>query len=536
MTAAVLVAILLTRLPTLSNPLTEAHAFRQTQTAWASLLFSQQGIDLLHPQMPVFGPPFVMPLEFPLFQALASLLISVGGLGPDLADRLLAVFCFGAATIAVYRLGIRLSGRFVAVVATICFAFSPFALMWSRASLIEFMAVALSLWGLETSLAAIMAHGRKRWLLALLGAVLGSAALAVKVTTGVFWLLPLFLVLLMRRELFRSLGERLLLGAILLLIPAMVGGLWLEVSQQIRQQNLFAYAQNDQLAISWYFGSLAQRLDPGTWSTIIGRVWMEIGGLCLPLLLLLAWSERRHLSQGWQKTVWVGLGGVALAAPLVLVNVYFIHDYYLAAISPVIALFLGLGGLGIRRHWAKMWARMLAGTAGLAGLFVLATGCGLGGMAIISGLLLGLGLVLFFFWARWRGRSRASRMALLASGLLLPLLAIAATLGMISTGGANYVSRAYFPPPDVQAPVAAQIDALVPADHWVALIVLGPYADFWDPSYFYYAHRQGLMIGPLTRSLGALKVACADPRYVLLSMSAQYVVSRAACPDGAAIP
>src|SRR5438132_7205356 len=62
---------LVMRLPTLHQPLLEeGHSFRQTETAYPALLFHQQGINLVAPQLPVLGKPWQVPFEFPVFQAL----------------------------------------------------------------------------------------------------------------------------------------------------------------------------------------------------------------------------------------------------------------------------------------------------------------------------------------------------------------------------------------------------------------------------------------------------------------------------------
>src|SRR6188508_2586949 len=66
-----LVAFALAVVPTLDEPLLESHGFRQTQTAYTARIFHQDGIDLLHPKLPVLGEPFEAPFESPLFQAAA---------------------------------------------------------------------------------------------------------------------------------------------------------------------------------------------------------------------------------------------------------------------------------------------------------------------------------------------------------------------------------------------------------------------------------------------------------------------------------
>ena len=89
------------RLPTLLQPLLEKHAFRQTWTAFTALIYHERGIDLLHAEVPVFGPPFFQPQEFPLFQAIAALIMDVG-VPTDPAMRVTGLLCFFA-TAAAFR-------------------------------------------------------------------------------------------------------------------------------------------------------------------------------------------------------------------------------------------------------------------------------------------------------------------------------------------------------------------------------------------------------------------------------------------------
>ena len=70
--AVLLVFTVLIHLPTFDQPLVERHNFRQTQTAFTARIYHEEGIDLFDPKLPVLGPPWEVPFEFPLFQAAAS--------------------------------------------------------------------------------------------------------------------------------------------------------------------------------------------------------------------------------------------------------------------------------------------------------------------------------------------------------------------------------------------------------------------------------------------------------------------------------
>src|ERR1035437_4324493 len=170
-------------IPTLSQPLLETQSFRQTTTAYPALLFYQHGIDLFHPQVPVFGPPFVLPIEFPLFQAAASLVMHLG-VSPDAAVRLTALVCFLITASLVWRLLVALAGEAAGLAGLAAFLFSPLGLIVSRMSLIEYMAtagaLALVLWGLYWH-----STGKRVWYFAAMAA--GAVGLLVKPTTSVMY-------------------------------------------------------------------------------------------------------------------------------------------------------------------------------------------------------------------------------------------------------------------------------------------------------------------------------------------------------------
>src|SRR5207247_10630153 len=119
-------------------------AFRRTQTAFQARIFHESGIDLLQPEVPVFGQPYALPYEFPLFQAFASLPMDVG-IDPDPAMRLTALVSFVIAAFCLWRLVRRMADAVTAVAALVEFLFLSFVIVWSRSSMIEFFVIACSL-------------------------------------------------------------------------------------------------------------------------------------------------------------------------------------------------------------------------------------------------------------------------------------------------------------------------------------------------------------------------------------------------------
>lgn len=336
-------------LPSLGQPLLEYHSFRQTQTAWTALIFHEQGIDLLQPKIPVFGPPWVVPFEFPLFQAAASLVMSIG-VAPDLAMRLTGLATFVLAALATWRLVARLAGETTGLAALLAFVASALAILWSRTSMIEWLVVAAALGWLYF---LVRWHDRPAWAWYALGLGAGMVAVLVKPTTAVMYAPAVFALLatgaLARRR--RPLGElaRYVIAALAVLaIPFAAGLAWTVYADGIKAASSFTANQTSAALTTWNFGTMAQRLDVGVWQLMGGRMEeLVLGGATLFWVVLGfigCWRLRR-------RGVAVALLAGAFIGPLVFLNLYWIHDYYLIALTPMAAAAAGLGLTWLLRNW-----------------------------------------------------------------------------------------------------------------------------------------------------------------------------------------
>ena len=348
--AVLLLTAGLAKVPTLAQPLTENFAWRQTQTAWTALIYHREGIDLFRPQVPVHGPPWVFGFEFPLFQALGSLLMDVG-IDPDVAMRLLGLLTFLLTGWLLYRLVGRLAGTVAAVGTLIVFLFSPFGLLWGRTSLIEYLATAAAVGFL---LAAVRWLDDRRPLDFGLAMIAGVAALLVKITTGAFYLLPL----LAYRRADGLHGWRDWSVIALVALPAAVGRIWIAYTDALKSAAPATTFATSAELVDYNFGTVGMRFDPAVLAPIGAGLFVGLAGAGLLLWAPMAVANLRQLPQA--RFVAMLVISVVVLPPVVLTPLYSTQNYYPAAISPVVATLVGLGAA-----WGWQRRRTLIGRLGL---------------------------------------------------------------------------------------------------------------------------------------------------------------------------
>jgi hypothetical protein len=331
--AGLLLVAAAAKIPTLSQPLTENFAWRQTQTAWTALIYHQEGIDLLHPQVPVHGPPWVFGFEFPLFQALGALLMDVG-ISPDVAMRTVGLTTFLITGWLIFGLTRRLLGDVAALVALAAFLFSPFGLLWGRTSLIEYLATAGSIAFLWSGTCWL---DRRRKADFTIGLVTGLLALLVKITTGAFYLLPL----LFYRPSQGSVRERWLPLAMLVAVPAAAGRLWIEYTDALKAAQPATAFQTSGRMVNFNFGTPEMRWDPGLLIPIGAAILVGLAGAGLVIWVPMAVARLRTQRQ-WPFFAALFTACILLP-PVVLTPLYGTQNYYPAALSPAVAILVGAG-------------------------------------------------------------------------------------------------------------------------------------------------------------------------------------------------
>ncbi len=356
MSAVFVVVGTLIRIRQLGHTLFEFHAFRQTQTAFAVREYARHGIDLLQSPLPIFGPHASVPMEFPLFQGIAALLVPLG-LSPATASRLESLVFFQVTAVLLAILLWRWFGPSTAAIATALFEFLPFGLFWGAASLIEFFATAFAL-GMVLGFDLWLT--RRSTVALVLGSLCAIVAFLVKVTTAPLWgfvMLASLIALIAQRgwaPVWRRALGGILAGPALGLVAAV---LWSRYADAVKEKNPLADAWTSSNLTTWNFGTIRQRVDPSVWTTILDR-WAELiaGPACIGLIVAtLAAVLMRDRAQRWRTLGFLVCG---VAGPFVFVNLYWIHEYYAAAVYPALVAAVAIGATWLARALARRtWQR-----------------------------------------------------------------------------------------------------------------------------------------------------------------------------------
>ena len=124
----------------------------------------------------------------------------------------------------------------------------------------------------------------------------------------------------------------------LIAIPLVFGAMWTMYADKIKAASPFTAGQTSAALTTWNFGTMDQRLSPDLWKLIFDRMdELVLGGATLiwiPLGFIASlWLKRRLFTIAWLAGGFIG--------PLVFFNLYWIHDYYLIALSPMAAAAMG---------------------------------------------------------------------------------------------------------------------------------------------------------------------------------------------------
>lgn len=344
---------LLPRLYYLDKPVWD---WRDYQTLITTYWFTQDGIDLINYQTPLFGYPWQVPFEFPLYQAVGAWL-SGFTLFTDVifSSRIVSLIAFYLSAIALWLIVYEYTKDLLAVIiVSFVYLWHPYNIIYSTETLIDFSSVAFALFYIYIFIRWIKAP--RKWYLAVVGVLLGVFGTLVKITTMGIVVIPISLKIFeylkehvaleqknaaifmewVRRNLFL-----LICIGLILFIPILFGLVWVEHADTIKAANpLTVWLTSENLRF-WTYGTLAQKTNPINWiqwlifmnGTLLYNAVIAfplIGGWCLR-------KNSKHLSELFV----IAVLGIFFTL-FTFFNLYH-HEYYWIALSPYACILIGLG-------------------------------------------------------------------------------------------------------------------------------------------------------------------------------------------------
>jgi len=349
-----------------THTITEHHDFRQTQCAITAYYMVKEPFKLAY-ETPVFGLPWSIPMEFPLYQWVVASVVRVLSTNLEQTGRFVGVCFYLLTLIPAYFLlaSFRVAPRHRLVVLSLLLV-SPFYTFWSRSFMIETTALFFGVSYLACAVRSLDRHSRWATVLA---TVFGVLVALVKVTTFPPFAAAIGLYAL-REHLkfpFQWPGNRTALRhglrlLILVGIPLAAAIAWTRYADFVKLQNALGYLNTSSVLAAWNYGTLEQKLSGDTWIQILGRIptlfstdevfWL----LCVVAFALVLPLTRRR----W-KEVLVCIG-LFFVAPICFTNLHFVHDYYMCANGIFLLAAAGFVFVGVLETpgWQNAGSAMIA--------------------------------------------------------------------------------------------------------------------------------------------------------------------------------
>lgn len=344
----ILFVSVLLRILYIDAPLLDIHAFRQTQVAISVQYLLNHGLsfdNIYNYKTPVFGSPWMVPFEAPIFQVSAFFVHKVLSIlfcndNLDISLRITNIVYFYLSAYVLYLLVKYVTTKEIAFITILLYLFMPFAIFWSRTSMMEYCATFFSISYLYNFIIYSQRRTFKYVVFAVIFGILGYLAKSTSMVPSCIFI-GLYYLIKVKPLRFKYIKHfKFVLSEILMVaIPLICGYLWVLHTDIIKSMSLATQSLTSEELKNWNFGTLAQKLDWTNWKTIQYYIKQQWGYTFILLvffyivnLIYDVLSKKRNLID-YQGLVLVISLSASLFTIFLFFNLYFIHNYYHIAVN-----------------------------------------------------------------------------------------------------------------------------------------------------------------------------------------------------------
>jgi hypothetical protein len=322
----------------------DLHGFRQSQTA-LSTYWLNISPNIFSYYTPVIGTPWSIPFEFPTYQIIVSFISSTFELPLVQTGRILSFIflCLIFFPVRAIVTALSLDKRVTLIVSMLTLTSSIY-LYWSRAFLIETLALFLTITYIAFMCKYFKANSFITWFVTIVFGILAGITKITTATSGfIIALIFLFISALRYLKQKQSTLLDLVLTSLFVIIPVFFSLTWVSFSDRTKSFNPNGQSLTSDALSQWTFGILSQRFSPSLWyDVILQRTILGSLGAGLGLILMIYYFISFY---GKQKSREFNVAGIAtllfISSLAIYSNLYIVHWYYQVGIQ--IYLFFTLG-------------------------------------------------------------------------------------------------------------------------------------------------------------------------------------------------
>jgi hypothetical protein len=276
----------------------DLHAFRQSQTA-LSTYWLNASPNILSYHTPVVGAPWSIPFEFPAYQIVVSFISSVFDFPLIQTGRILSFtfLCLVFFPVRVIVRALNLDERITLIVSILTLTSSVY-LYWSRAFLIETLALLLTVTYIAFMCKYYKAHSYMTWFLTIVFGILAGITKSTTAASG-FFVALIFLAIssiqFLKHK--KTTFLDLILISQIVIVPVFFSLTWVKFTDQTKSLNLNGQSLTSDALSSWNFGTLSQRFSASFWydlilqRTVLGSLGAGLGLLVFIYYFFSNWGK-----------------------------------------------------------------------------------------------------------------------------------------------------------------------------------------------------------------------------------------------------